>query len=129
MVERVRRHLGNPDAFALMALYHDDPIAHTMWTPARENNEPDNELIPGLIHLGALFVLEPWWGHGIATTLHGAGVNEMTARGWNEARLYTPAEQHRARRFYEREGWVLREGPYFEPRTGLDMVEYRRPLG
>lgn len=126
--EKVRANLASPDYFALMAVYGEDPIGHTVWGPARGDNEPDGDLIPGLCHVSAVFVLEPWWGRGVATALHAAGREEMTRRGWAEARLYTPARQHRARRFYEREGWRLEVDSYFEPRTNLDMVEYRLPL-
>ena len=128
-VERYRTAFASPDCFALAAWLGDDPIAHTIWTPAHEHNEVSKPLIPGLCHLRGLFVLEPWWGTEVATTLHTRGIDAMTASGWNEARLFTPAGQSRARRFYEREGWIHKDGPYFEPRLGLDVVEYRRPLG
>lgn len=126
--EKFRANLADRDYFALMAVYGEDPIGHTVWGPARVDNEPDGDLIAGLCHVSAVFVLEPWWGQGVATALHAAGREEMTRRGWMQARLYTPALQHRARRFYEREGWRLDVDSYFEPRTGLDMVEYRLSL-
>jgi hypothetical protein len=44
-------------------------------------------------------------------------------------RLFTPAEQQRARRFYEREGWSAVTEAYLEEPLGLEIVEYRRPLG
>jgi hypothetical protein len=43
-------------------------------------------------------------------------------------RLFTPTEQARARRFYERQGWALTDGPYVEEDLGLSVVEYRRAL-
>jgi len=43
-------------------------------------------------------------------------------------RLFTPAGQRRARRFYEREGWTLVEAPRFEDAFGLDVAEYRLNL-
>ena len=43
-------------------------------------------------------------------------------------RLFTPAAQARARRFYEREGWALARPPAFDERIGLDIAEYRRAL-
>jgi GNAT superfamily N-acetyltransferase len=82
--------------------------------PSRDGTVPD-------AHLRQLFVLEPYWGSGIATALHDAGREAL--RGI--CRLYTPAGQLRARRFYEREGWTLHGEPFFEDRLGLDLVEYR----
>jgi ribosomal protein S18 acetylase RimI-like enzyme len=70
-------------------------------------------------------VLEPFWGSGIALELHTAAIAEMRRRGIGTARLYTPADQARALRFYEREGWKLHYGPYFEAVIGFDLVEYR----
>jgi predicted GNAT family N-acyltransferase len=43
-------------------------------------------------------------------------------------RLFTPEGQARARRFYEREGWV-QYGEPFEAGLGIPLVEYRRELG
>ena len=43
-------------------------------------------------------------------------------------RLFTPERHARARRFYEREGWVPRGDRRPESDFGMDIVEYRRPL-
>ena len=43
-------------------------------------------------------------------------------------RLFTPAGQARARRFYEREGWVQAGAEFHEPALGLALVEYRYAL-
>ena len=50
------------------------------------------------------------------------------ARGFTAMRLFTPAAQARARRFYEREGWALARDRFFEDRIGLEIAEYRRAL-
>ena len=64
------------------------------------------------------------FGGGVATALMQALVGEAVRRGYEEMRLFTPAEQHRARRFYEREGW--REvGRGEETPLGFPVVEYR----
>jgi hypothetical protein len=44
-------------------------------------------------------------------------------------RLFTPAGQVRARRFYEREGWTVAGEPYDDEDLHLEIVEYRRALG
>ena len=83
---------------------------------------------PGLAHFRQLFVTRAHWGTGLATQLHGAALDEARARGFTGMRLFTPAAQARARRFYEREGWALARPPAFDERIGLDIAEYRRAL-
>ena len=82
-----------------------------------------------LAHLRQLFVRTAHWGSGLATRLHAAAIDEATARGFATMRLFTPAAQARARRFYEREGWALARPPAFEGHIGLEIAEYRRALG
>ena len=85
------------------------------------------DLVPGLAHVFAIFVTEAHWGDGTATALLGAVHAEIGARGYTEARLFTPAPHGRGRRFYAREGW--REvGEIHVEALGLDMVELRRTL-
>jgi GNAT superfamily N-acetyltransferase len=84
--------------------------------------------VPGLAHVWAIFVRETHWGAGVATALLEAVTAEIAGRGYAEARLFTPALQARARRFYAREGWTERGEPFAVEALGLDMVELRRPL-
>jgi hypothetical protein len=44
-------------------------------------------------------------------------------------RLFTPAAHARARRFYEREGWVAAGDEFHDAGPNLALVEYRRALG
>src|SRR3712207_8413898 len=51
------------------------------------------------------------------TTLFRSGaIAEMRRRDVGTARLFTPADHPRARRFYEREGWKLRVERYYDPK-------------
>ncbi|HEU4513791.1 MAG TPA: GNAT family N-acetyltransferase [Nocardioidaceae bacterium] len=56
------------------------------------------------------------WGEGLATAGMEAAVAGMAARGTTEAHLWVLAENHRARRLYERLGWTAvedrREAPW-----------------
>lgn len=81
-----------------------------------------------LSHLSGLFVDKRWWGSGLASTLHGRALEGARARGFTTMRLFTPTGQARARRFYEREGWVTGTVE-FELAGGLPAIEYRRDLG
>jgi len=83
--------------------------------------------IPGVAHLGRMFVHPEHWGRGIGTALLLQGVAEMKQRGYRKAQLYTGARNVRSRRFYERHGWRLGDEPegYHE---GIPMVCYTAGL-
>jgi GNAT superfamily N-acetyltransferase len=119
--------LPDPDWWCLVEEV-DGAIAGTAGlVPGPASSKPSDE--PGLAHLFNLFVRPPHWGSGMARRLHAATVAEAAARGFTTMRLFTPAEQARARRFYEREGWSAVSEPFAEPDLGgLAIVEYRRPL-
>jgi GNAT superfamily N-acetyltransferase len=72
----------------------------------------------------------PWaQGRGTGALLLRAGEDMIRANGFAETRLECVAANRRARRFYERHGWVLaREFLTGEPRPGLAMAEYRKRL-
>ena len=52
-------------------------------------------------------------------------VDGALGRGFEELRLFVAAGQARARRFYEREGWLAAGDEFDDPVPGLTMVEYR----
>jgi GNAT superfamily N-acetyltransferase len=123
----LRRLLGHEYVWYLVATQASELLGHVGFLPAnRLQFAPSDD--PGLVHFRQLFVVRAHWGTGLAATLHAAAVQEATARGFTSMRLFTPADQGRARRFYEREGWTLARPPGLEERLGLDIAEYRRPL-
>lgn len=109
-----------------IALTGDEIAGHLIAMPAAVSRVPDDE--PGLGHLLHLFVRPAHWGAGVATALHTRGIAEARRRGFTSMRLFTPADQTRARRFYEREGWSPNGDRKPEPEFGMDIIEYRRPL-
>jgi GNAT superfamily N-acetyltransferase len=118
VVSRARVELDLTGTFALVAEVDGAVAGHVTLVRAREPS-PDGS-VPDQ-HLRHLFVLAPYWGTGIARTLH----ERMAEHVRGTARLYTPALQARARRFYEREGWTLHHGPFEASGIGLQLVEYR----
>jgi GNAT superfamily N-acetyltransferase len=123
-VEAMRARIVSPAAWTLIA-EDGDLAGHVGFLASAESGHPDPE--PELAHLWQLFVRPPHWGSRLAADLLARAVEEARARGFARMRLFTPAGQTRARRFYEREGWALvRE--FYEPRLGLDMAEYSRAL-
>ena len=75
-----------------------------------------------------LYVDPPAWGSGIASSLMDGGLAWLEGRGHTLARLRVVENHHRARRFYEREGWTL--DPRLEPVTTelARLVYYRRDV-
>jgi hypothetical protein len=50
----------------------------------------------------------------------------MRAQGYASARLYTPFQHARARRFYERRGWTAEEA--WNDDLALPLTDYRLAL-
>jgi GNAT superfamily N-acetyltransferase len=125
-LERIRRRLADPEVWCLLAERDAEPAGHVAVMPAWLHEHASHE--PGLAHFWQLFVRPPWWGSGLATALHAEAVGEAGARGFTAMRLFTPADQARARRFYEREGWAAAGEPSDELDFGLPLVEYRRAI-
>jgi GNAT superfamily N-acetyltransferase len=125
-LERLRRLLTDDDVWYQVAEHAGELVGHVGFLPARLSFARLDD--PGLVHFRQLFVRTAHWGTGLATALHGAAIDEARARGFSALRLFTPARQERARRFYEREGWSLARPPAFDERIGLEIAEYRRAL-
>jgi GNAT superfamily N-acetyltransferase len=133
--ERTAETLADPETWALIATEDGEAVGHVAFVPARERaiDDPPGDwrlrpLVPGMTHLWQLFVLPPWWGTGVAGTLHRAAVEEMRRRGFASSRLFTPAYHARARRFYERRGWIAVAEGADRGGLGLDLVECRLEL-
>jgi GNAT superfamily N-acetyltransferase len=124
--DAMAKRLGQPGVWCRLAERGPDVAGYVALLPAAESRRPVAD--PRLAHFWMLFVRAPWWGTELAHRLHGAACAAATARGYTAMRLFTPARQARARRFYEREGWTLADGPYPDEDLGLEIVEYRRTL-
>jgi GNAT superfamily N-acetyltransferase len=55
--------------------------------------------------LRGLFVVPDSWGSGLADRLHAAAMTIVRAEGNSRCRLWVLEDNHRARRFYLRQGW------------------------
>ena len=123
---RVRELVSQATSWWFVAERGDALVGHSSFIAATESVHAIED--PGLAHVRALFVTRALWGSGLATELHSAAVAAARERGFTAMRLFTPAQQGRARRFYEREGWTLERAPEYEPALGLELVEYRLAL-
>ena len=126
LVDGVRRWFAAGGGFWCLLAERDGALAgQVSFMPAAASVAPVDE--PKLAHLSGLFVEPSWWGSGLARTLHGRALAEAAVRGYASMRLFTPAGQARARRFYEREGWRPAGEPN-EMAAGLPTLEYRRAV-
>ena len=106
MFERdLLRQMGAASSWGILAEVDGEIAGHAAFVPASASGVPVDD--PQLAHLWQLFVAPPYWGAGVATTLHDAAVRAAAGRGFTHMRLVTPADHGRARRFYEREGWTF----------------------
>jgi GNAT superfamily N-acetyltransferase len=56
--------------------------------------------------LESLFVVPEHWGGGVGRALHDEALDQIRAAGCGAAELDVMADNARARRFYEKHGWV-----------------------
>jgi GNAT superfamily N-acetyltransferase len=126
-VERLQALMVEDHVWYLVAEHEGELVGHVGFLAAdRLSFAPVDD--PRLAHVRQLFVAPGHWGTGLALRLHGAAIDEARARGYTALRLFTPAGQQRARRFYEREGWKLTVAPFYDGRIGFEIVEYRYAL-
>jgi GNAT superfamily N-acetyltransferase len=126
VAEMLASRLGKPTVWCVLAEEGGRIAGYVSLLPAADARQPVGN--PRLAHLWNLFVRSPWWGTGLAARLHREACEAAARRGFTAMRLFTPAEQSRARRFYEREHWTHVDGPYVDEELGLSVVEYRRAL-
>jgi ribosomal protein S18 acetylase RimI-like enzyme len=123
-VAMFRARLGADDTWCVLAESDGAVAGHVAFMPAAHAVHPIDD--PTLCHLFQLFVRPPYQGSGLATELNSRAVDAAGERGYTIMRLFTPAGQARARRFYEREGWVLEREPFYDDALGFEIAEYRR---
>lgn len=75
--------------------------------------------------LFAIYALPEAWGTGAATVLMRTAVKTLRELGYREAVLWVLDDNPRARRFYEREGWVLDGGTKDGEFLGMTAAEVR----
>jgi GNAT superfamily N-acetyltransferase len=123
-IEHLRERLADEQVWCLLAEAGGEVVGQITVLPAARAGRPLDE--PGLAHLSNIFVREDLWGSGLARELQAAGVEAARAHGFTAMRLFVAAGQARARRFYEREGWVRVGEEFYDPVPGLVLLEYRR---
>ncbi|MDP3968666.1 MAG: GNAT family N-acetyltransferase [Nocardioides sp.] len=75
--------------------------------------------------VAAIYVVDEHWGDGTGTALLVAATEGLVGDGFTEATLWVLADNPRAHRFYEREGWVLDGEQRHEVYADHRVVEVR----
>jgi GNAT superfamily N-acetyltransferase len=116
------------DVLARWALVLEDPSSVVLL--ARLDGEPVGYAAVGGEWLRHFGVVPSHWGAGVADALHAAALAEFAAAGVRTSYLWVLVDNHRARRFYHRHGWVetdVRDTEVFEPHPTKLMM--RRTTG
>jgi GNAT superfamily N-acetyltransferase len=116
-VAAIRSRMAGHDAWALLARDGDAPAGHIALL---------SDPAPGTVYLWQLFIRPPHWGSGLADRLHEEFLEASRTRRYRRARLRTPLDQGRSRRFYERNGWQTDGVAGYEEKLGLDLLVYTR---
>ena len=118
--------LASPEVWSLLAFDGGEPAGHVM--VAESSPVPLMAAPPGHAKLWQIFIRPAWQGTGLATRLLRAAEREALERGFGRMALWTPRDNARARRFYEREGWAVSGRERLENPMGMPVVEYVRAL-
>ncbi len=106
-VQRWRDELANPGVAVRLAEDGGVAAAYLKLTPLRL---PVETSVPA-VEIGQLYVATEWQGGGVAAALMEWALAEARRRGARELYLSVFIDNRRARRFYERYGFI-EHGPY-----------------
>jgi GNAT superfamily N-acetyltransferase len=118
-------HLGKADAVLFVAVVAERIVGAAMMLPARAADGA-GEVIAGLCHISMVCVEPGEWGRGIGARLVDRVIGEARELGFEDAQLWTQADNARAQRLYEHRGFV-RSGRE-KAHGGESIVHYTRSL-
>jgi ribosomal protein S18 acetylase RimI-like enzyme len=89
----------------------------------------DDDADPSVSELRSFFVSAAHWRRGVGRALMAAALESLRERGYTEATVWSFADNERANRFYESQGFE-RDGAETTEEVWADIVEvrYRRSL-
>jgi RimJ/RimL family protein N-acetyltransferase len=90
----------------------------------------DGDVDPPTGQLGTLYLLPEIWGTGVGRAVHDAGLRHLADGGFERAVLWMLSTNHRARAFYERQGWTRDGRIRVQQFGGAVVIDHRftRPL-
>lgn len=100
--EAFASEIGSPDFAVRIAEVGGAPIGFAkLGPPSLPVDTP-----PDTLELWQIYVLKPWQGKGVARQLYDWADSEARRRGGRHLQLTVYVDNHRARRFYDRLGFV-----------------------
>ncbi len=113
-------------AGVMVAAPGPDLLGFARFSPTRD--EDDDPATVGQIR--AIYLLPEAWGKGLGRRLMGSALARLAATGYAQTTLWVLETNTRARRFYEKNGWVQDGSTRIDDSQGFPMneVRYRRHL-
>ena len=105
-------------------------VGFVSFRPAQAADEPSvrsGPHLPGLAHVGAVYVHPSRWRQGIGAGMLARAEAAMHEHGYTRARLWTP-EGAPAEGFYRARGWQADGRRAWNPWLGLVVVGYAKPV-
>ena len=126
--ERLReleQMIDDDEAWVLMAVDESGATVGVVSLATRTAAD-SRPLPPGAVYLWQMFARPAWQGTGLAQALQDRADEEARRRGYDRLVLWAAEGAAQARRFYEREGWMLTGERDDDARFGLPLVQYAR---
>jgi GNAT superfamily N-acetyltransferase len=123
--EQWRQELADPEFAVLIAEHRGEAVGYAKVGPPHLPFEPRG--VP--VELRQFYLLEEWQGRGLADQMMQWVIDEAERRGGDHLYLSVFTDNHRARKYYERWGFVA-EGRYAFMVGGHadEDIVMRRPL-
>jgi GNAT superfamily N-acetyltransferase len=120
----------DPDRWSLAVEEDGELVGFASFRQAHDDSDPGVRSGPplaGVAHVGAVFVRPSHWRRGIAARMLSLAEDEMRARGFRRAVLWTP-DGAPAERFYLAQGWERDGRRAWHRWMGLGVVGYAKRL-
>jgi RimJ/RimL family protein N-acetyltransferase len=101
-----------PPSECFVAEVDDAIVGHATVGPFRDPDGTHDHRVGEIL---AIYVVPEQWSAGVGAALMRAGLNYLVGQGLTEVRLWVIADNPRARRFYERFGYIADGGSRMEP--------------
>jgi GNAT superfamily N-acetyltransferase len=121
---------GDADRWSIVIADGDALVGFASFRPAvheESPGEPGGMRLPGVAHVGAVFVAPTHWRRGIAARMLERAEDAMRAAGYSRAVLWTP-EGAPAERLYSALGWARDGRRAWHNWVGLTVVGYAKGL-
>lgn len=120
--ERCRQLLNEPgDNEFYYAELDGKMIGRLVICKSRDEDKPDAG------EIGAIYLLDAFWGKGYGRQMMDYAISALKRRGYQEIIVWVLEENHRARRFYEKCGFLF-DGTKKEIEIDKPLVEIRYAL-